>query len=266
MGRKKREVVKNEEGLRRITTKEELIKAIEEHIDGLRKGAGAEEKKSVKSHIAFLGFADRFLTMVRKREFPADLNEGWELMFEITEQAAIVVLQLVGTSKLAKKLYKKEVPTILDAYVLIRIEPRMLTVEDYAQLHEVNVGTVRQWIRRGKIRSAQKLGNEWRIPEFVEPAGGKYRDGIFMWNDHLTSLPEGYEYLNEYCCAAISQIDKDTYKMGLQHATDSRSNRLVILNSRERECLELALISNPLVRSMDGSMNFELFEENLKGE
>ena len=105
MGRKNKEVVTNEEGLRRITTKEELIKAIEEHIDGLRKGAGTEEKKSVKSHIAFLGFADRFLTMVRKREFPANLSKGWELMFEITEQAAIVVLQLVGTSELAKKLY-----------------------------------------------------------------------------------------------------------------------------------------------------------------
>ncbi len=266
MGKKNKEAVTNEEGLRSITTKEELVRAIEEHINGLRKGAGAEEKKSVKSHIAFLEFADRFLETVRRRKFPGNLSEGWGFMFGITEESAIVALQLVGSSELAKRVYKKDVSAVLEAYILIRMEPRKLTVEDYAQLHEVNVGTVRQWIRRGKIRSAQKLGNEWRIPEFVEPAGGKYRDGLFMWDDHLTGLPEGFEYLNDYSMAAITRVDNDTYKMGLQHASDNRLNRLVILNAKERERLELALISNPLVSSMDGSMNFDQFEKNLKDE
>ena len=266
MGKKNKEAVKNEEGLRRITTKEELVKAIEEHLSGLKKGAGAEAEKSVKSHIAFLEFGERFLNSVRKREFPENLSGGWELGFEITEQTAIVMLQLTGSGEIARKLYHKDVNTILESYILVRMEPRMLTVEDYAQLHEVNVGTVRQWIRRGKIRSAQKLGSEWRIPEFVEPAGGRYHDGIFMWDDRLTGLPDGFEYLNDYYCAATTQVDNDTYKMGLLHSADSGSNRLVILSAKERERLELALISNPLVRCMDGSMDFGLFEESMKGD
>ncbi len=258
MGKKNKEA----ESLCRITTKEELVGAIEEHIKGLKTGEGAEAQKSVKSHMAYLDFCERFLSMVRKREFPENLSGGWEYIFGITEESAIVALQLVGESEIAKKHFDKDARTILEAYVLIRMEPRMLAVEDYAQLHEVNVGTVRQWIRRGKIRSAQKLGKEWRIPEFVEPAGGKYRDGIFMLDDKMTCLPEGFEYLNDYFCAAITQVDKDTYKMALQHMSDPKKNRLVMLNAKERERLELALISDPLVRCMDGSLNFELFEKN----
>ena len=266
MGRKSKGTDESTRSFYGITTKEELVRAIEEYINVLRMGEGAEAQKSVKSHIAFLNFAERFLAMVRNRIFPENLGEGWEYIFEITEESAIVALQLVGISELAKKQYNKDVKSILEAYVLVRMEPRKLSVDDYALLHEVNVGTVRQWIRRGKIRSAQKLGKEWRIPEFVEPSGGKYRDGIFMWEERLTSLPNGFEYLNDYYCAAITQINKDTYKMALQHASDNKKNRLVMLNCKERECLELALISDPFVHCMDGSLNFEMFEKNLKSE
>ena len=48
--------------------------------------------------------------------------------------------------------------------------------------------------------------------------------------------------------------------------SDPKKNRLVILNAKERERLELALISDPFVHCTDGSLNFEMFEKNLKGE
>ena len=264
MGKKNMEAEMIGSGLKTIKTKEELVTSIEEHIRGLKKGDGAEAQKSVKSHIAYLDFCDRFLETIRKKNFPEGLSGGWEYCFEISEEAAIVTLQLVGSSELAKRVYKRDVQAILEAYVLVRMEPRMLPVEEYALLHEVNVGTVRQWIRRGKIRSAQKLGNEWRIPEFVEPAGGKYRDGFFMWDEKLTNLPEGFEYLNDYYSAAITQVDKDSYKMALQSSSRKVKDRLVLLNAAERERLELALIADPLVSCLNGSLNFEQFEKNLE--
>ena len=49
---------------------------------------------------------------------------------------------------------------------------------------------VRQWIRRGKLRSAVKAGSEWRIPELSEIIGRGYRRGTFHWDDKLSDVPE----------------------------------------------------------------------------
>jgi hypothetical protein len=38
-------------------------------------------------------------------------------------------------------------------------------VEQYAAMHEVEPVTVRQWIRRGKLRHAKKNGRDWLIPD-----------------------------------------------------------------------------------------------------
>lgn len=43
---------------------------------------------------------------------------------------------------------------------LLQIPVKMLTTGEFAQLRGVEDVTVRQWIRRGKIRTAVKYGNE----------------------------------------------------------------------------------------------------------
>ncbi len=253
---------------KRITTKEELIKGIEEHIEELKTGEGDEAKKSVKSHMAYLEFNERFLRIVERSSFPELVTEGWELNFEVTEMSAAVYLQLVGFDDEAKQQSEGYCYSIYEVYTLIHLEPRMLTVEDYAQLHEVNVGTVRQWIRRGKMRKAQKIGKEWRIPEFVEPNTGKYKDGIFYWpGEKLQDLPPEFSFLNDYTELGITQVDSDTYKVGLINLRDDEKKpKLLTISGKEREKLELFLISNPFVHCGDGRINFEGIEEGLKEE
>ena len=46
------------------------------------------------------------------------------------------------------------------AYKLISVKPKSFSVEDYAKFYKVEQGTVRQWIRRGKLRTAYKVGTE----------------------------------------------------------------------------------------------------------
>ncbi len=243
-----------------ITTKAEIVKEVEKRVEAIRAGEGVEAGKTVKSHLAFLEFSERFLERVKNTHLPEIVTEGWELGFCITESYATLYLQLVDIKKKAKK--KSYDYSILETFDLIEMKPKMVTVEDYAGLHDVNVVTVRQWIRRGKLRKAQKYGNEWRIPEFTEPAAGKYRDGIFSWHEKLQNLLPEYDDLNDYRQIAITQADSDTYKVAFM-SKDTKKNKVLKMNTKEREKLELWLISNPFVKSFDGSLDFEDFEGKL---
>ena len=243
-----------------ITTKEEIVKLIEKRVESIRAGEGSEAHKTVKSHLAFLEFSERFLERVKEIHLPEIVTEGWELQFYITETSAALYLQLVSVNKKVKK--EGYSFSILESFDLVEVRPKMLTVEDYAALHDVSVITVRQWIRRGKLRDAEKIGSEWRIPEFVEPYTGKYLDGLFTWHEKLQNLPPEYDFLNDYRSIATTQFDKDAYKVAFI-GKDAKDNKLLILNTKEREKLELWLISNPFVKCHDGGIDFEVFEEML---
>lgn len=94
------------------------------------------------------------------------------------------------------------------------VDTKLLTVDDYANTYGVNTGTVRQWIRRGKIRNAIKLGNEWRIPELTDMPTRGYQTGIYMWMEYLKNLHKEYEFLRNYTTAMFDQdsIDKNKFR------------------------------------------------------
>ncbi|MCD8068691.1 MAG: helix-turn-helix domain-containing protein [Lachnospiraceae bacterium] len=54
------------------------------------------------------------------------------------------------------------------SYTLIKVESKLLKVEDYAANFGVDTSAVRAWIRRGKLPAAIKYGREWRIPELCK--------------------------------------------------------------------------------------------------
>ena len=90
-------------------------------------------------------------------------------------------------------------------YRLISVGAHMLSVEEYAQAYGVNEGTVRQWIRRGKLRSAVKTGRTWKIPELDEISHRGFESAVYMWFKRLEDLPEKYEFLNNYSTILINQ-------------------------------------------------------------
>jgi hypothetical protein len=110
-------------------------------------------------------------------------------------------------------------------------------------------GTVRQWIRRGKIRSAVKAGREWRIPEMAEIPGRGYHWGIYTWTEKLTDMPKKYNFMNEYSQVTIKQDDKDKDKFILIFSGKKNGLKYVNITGKEREKFELMLISNPLIKA-----------------
>lgn len=144
-------------------------------------------------------------------------------------------------------------------YTLVYVRPASFTVEQYAKYYEVEEGTVRQWIRRGKIRNAYKEGSEWRIPELTPPPSRGYEGAQYKWFAGIDNLPEEFEFLKDYVLATfvqdhkyknqfhVSLVSRDVY---YSHDTaNAKSKNLELtLGSKEREKLELFMISHPQIR------------------
>lgn len=136
-----------------------------------------------------------------------------------------------------------------DSYTLFHIPSELLTIEEYAELYEVQAVTVRQWIRRGKIRTAVKAGSEWRIPELTEPPMKErgYRPACYTWNEIYEKVPEGFEYIHEYNRVDIGQNPDDKSEYCLWFEKRNRSGRAatkgVVCDVKEKEKLELFLIA-----------------------
>ena len=154
-------------------------------------------------------------------------------------------------------------------FELMNIRTQLLTVEQYAQSYGVTVTTVRQWIRRGKIRSAIKMGSEWRIPELAEVMDRGYTDGHYTRKEYLSDIPAEYAFFNDYDYVDICQNRKDkrlfdlcfSKKFDIMDYTDeeeafAENIRNIQIDREERERFELYLIASPFVETSDIYIDF----------
>ncbi len=135
-------------------------------------------------------------------------------------------------------------------------------MDQYAQAYGVTATTVRQWIRRGKLRSAVKMGSEWRIPELAEVRGRGYLCDTYDRKEYLTDLPPKYEFFIDYDYVSFMQ-NKESKNLfdvsfGMRHEDNEspeeyekkkQTHRKIQIDKKEREKFELYLISNPFVIS-----------------
>ena len=170
-------------------------------------------------------------------------------------------------------------------YVVAQLSLRKLTVEEYAEKYDVEPVTVRQWIRRGKLRSAEKIGNEWRIPESEDIPKRGYETGAYSINTEYAirreAIPsEPYSFLKDTESLTIFQNkdDKNTFTV-MYNVHNKWEPQTLELNTREREKLELFLISTPYFKcngsmsegssyfsTLDGLSLFEYFDEKVSIE
>ena len=122
----------------------------------------------------------------------------------------------------------------------------MLSVDEYAKLYEVEQVTVRQWIRRCKLRTVEKAGKEWRISELTDVPKRGFEPAQYRWRAELTDLPVGFEFLNDYIMATLVKSDSgDAFKVLFTDGTGVQSKtRAMELTNEEREKLESYFIAN----------------------
>lgn len=234
------------------TTKDDILLSVKYHIRKLERGDDLDINHSAIYYRKYIELLNRFKEEVEKLILFEKLEPYWSYDYEIEDTG--ITLHLSHASSVDFDENDDITSMMIDEeYSLHKTRTRLLTVEQYAEQYEVTQGAVRQWIRRGKLRSAVKAGNEWRIPELAEVTGRGYSYGFYKWEDDLSGLPDEYAFINDYSHASISQDDhdKDCFHItlsGVGRGSRDKEKRIT-MTTKEKEKFELVLIANPMVKS-----------------
>ena len=218
--------------------------------------------------------------MLVVKNLPEPLNDWWSYSYVITSYGIKLLMNYHSWSHTYEGSFDCQ---RTDEITVFEVRAKMLTVSEYATSNGVEPVTVRQWIRRAKIRSAVKYGREWLIPELAEmPKEKSYIPCHYYWKSTLSDLPEKFAFLNEFKSAYIDQDEnnREQFLLSLCVGIPGEYNRMIdaiggtgtqeeldkirdifekvpeakltdggklIITSKERAELELYMIGNPMI-------------------
>jgi hypothetical protein len=112
---------------------------------------------------------EKFLKAIEKCRLPV-LTEPWNF-YEYRFLVSRISLELCDGSDF--EIEDDEIHTMCVSveHELMNIECDFLSIEKFAEMHDVDPKTVDKWIHRGKLRYAKKVGDEWRIPNTQDKPG-----------------------------------------------------------------------------------------------
>jgi excisionase family DNA binding protein len=228
-----------------MTSKEEVLHKLDLHIKYLERRVVNNDDNPTYA-TAKINFLRKFKEKVEMTTLFKHLEDWWSYEYSLSSRGA--VLYLVHAQGVLVDFNMSITCSHDTKMKVIEFPAQFLTVDEYAKSIGVKSGAVRQWIRRAKIRSAFKQGQEWRIPELSSPIKRGYIDTRYAWTERLTDVPEGYEYLSEPSSVSIHQDmdDKKYYELWVSSPNGGIAN-VHRLTEAEREKLELYLIPKPEV-------------------
>lgn len=124
---------------------------------------------------------EKFYAAVKKCKLPVLTELWWFYEYEFFETR--MELNLCQASDIEVEGGEISTMTVTVEHTLISVECDYLTVEQYAAMLGVEPVTVRQWIRRGKLRHAKKTGRDWLIPSTEDKPGRGYTSVLYIVED-----------------------------------------------------------------------------------
>ena len=235
----------------RLTTKEELLMWVMNEKIHYKDGGEIGGSHSAVFYRAYSDILDRLYKRIEDITLFRRLEDFWYYSIRITSYGAVVSLEYAPDSWLDETgvLCGLSVQTIQILY-----EPGiLLTVEEYAEMFNTQDVTVRQWIRRGKIRTARKTAKGWLIPKLTERPTRGYIPAVYHFDGQSISLPEEYEFLRGNTDVIISQNEQDKKLFTVLIYAKKMKRLTKKMNTIEREKFELYLIADPDIVYIDRS-------------
>ena len=144
-----------------LFTREDILKSLELFVEHEKLNEEpAYSNEVVKNRVKL---CEKFIAAVKKSKLPV-LSELW-WYYEYQFLGNSLELNLCQADEIEVENDEIRGMTSTVEHTLIKVECDYLTVEQYATMHNVEPVTVRQWIRRGKLRLAKKNGRDWLIPD-----------------------------------------------------------------------------------------------------
>lgn len=228
-----------------VSTREDIRDQILEDKKIIENNASNDAMHSAAYYHAVISLIETFIKKFDSSVLFEKLEPLWE--YEVSYSYEGISLAIKHNHFEGVDDEGREIYTIDQSYELFRVPAKYLTVEEYAKVYHVGVGTVRQWIRRAKIRTAKKYGSEWRISELSDPPKRGYSSASYQWEPPLSSIPKEFKYLEGFRSISITQYidDKQTFKVSLWKKAEGGPDTAFDVDVNEREKLELYLIGNP---------------------
>lgn len=144
-----------------LFTREDVLKSLELFIEHENLNEENEYSNEVVENRVKL--CKKFITAVKKSKLTVLTELWWFYEYQFLKNG--MELNLCQASEIEVENDEISGMTSTVEHTLITVECDYLTVEQYAAMHNVEPVTVRQWIRRVKLRHAKKNGRDWLIPD-----------------------------------------------------------------------------------------------------
>ena len=225
------------------TNKQSVIATLDNASKNVMSEMRNNPQHTLQYYNALSFLLDKVIVEIASRNI-FDAPDGWFYSFEVTNKNAALYIRHV--SEIQEDEDGNVVFDIDERFRLINYPVVLLTVEQFASRSKIEAGTVRQWIRRGKLRNAIKVGGEWRIPEITDPPTRGFTPVRYYNNGQFFFLPKeiGASF-NQH--PSVIDIYKSKEEKGYIVLFDYAPAILPqkLLTDAEREKLELMLIGNP---------------------
>lgn len=143
-----------------VFTREDILKSLELFVEHERLNKEpAYSNEVVKNRVKL---CKKFIVAVKKCKLPVLTELWWYYEYQFLDNS--MELNLCQADKIEVENNEISSMTSTVEHTLITVECDYLTVEQYASMLGIEPVTVRQWIRRGKLRHAKKNGRDWLIP------------------------------------------------------------------------------------------------------
>ena len=194
----------------------------------------------------YLNLCEKFIKTLEKVSLPKLTDDWWCYSYCLRSDSIDLVLSYC--SELLIEDGEPSEITFSEEYILISEKCDYMTVSEYAKLYNVSEITVRQWIRRGKIRSAKKQGRDWIIPEITDKPTRGFEAVTYRIDNITPEIIEKFQFLKGYDRIYIFQDEKakSIFNIILMNNKLATQDKIQI-NNNIREKLELELISSGIV-------------------
>lgn len=237
-----------------LLSKQEIIASFNEYADHFISGTGRKDLTDIELK-SFINLSEKFKLQLKNRKIET-INKPWEFYeYNIVEDGLNLSKFRMDPSELVMSdegIVESGFEEVDDIFT---VKADLFSVEEFANIHEVTTTTVRQWIRRGKIKNAKKIGNIWKIPSIADRPSRGFYSASYFYDELSQQTIEKYEDLKGsqhiYILNDFEQKDSNIIKIHTKANVITKK-----MNVKEREKFELTLISDSNVHTQDMDAKF----------
>ncbi len=252
---------------RGLRTKKQLLEEIQNSKLRFLNRDNNFKQKSESFYVQLEGLIDKFYNEVSTMFLMEELSDWWGYGFAIRETG--IKLKLEHLVVMYEDNILRDNPDgerhylVADEdFTIHHTKSKLLSLEEYGLIYGVAGDTVRQWIRRGKIRSAVKLGSEWRIPELSDKPIRGYSAGHYRWSADITDPLEEIFDMNNFDNIHIMALEgADEWCIGLSCYEEERESSNRFVTGKIKEKIELYLLAHPLIECVNNALG-EIHQKN----